>query len=85
MIEGEVVVGAAILAGKAIAQEYVEAREGRMGRGFDEGLERDHAWQLHFEGRRSHRAVVIRNDIHTLEKHRLDRVLPGPQRQRVVA
>ena len=32
-----------------------------------------------------HRAVVIGDDVHALEEDRLDRVLPGPQRQRVIA
>ena len=76
---------AAILAGEAVAQEDVEPREGRMGRWLHEGLERDHARQLHLEGRAVHRAVVIGDDVHAFEEHRLDRVLPGPQRQRIIA
>ena len=32
-----------------------------------------------------HRLVVFRDDVHALEEHRLDRVLPRPQRQRVIA
>jgi len=32
-----------------------------------------------------HGAVVIGDDVHPLEKHGLDGVLPRPQRQRVIA
>jgi len=39
MIEREIVAVAAILASKPVAQEYVEASEGRMGRRLHEGLE----------------------------------------------
>ncbi len=85
VVEGEVVARAAILAGEAVAQEHVEAGEGRLRRGLHEGLERDHARQLHLEARAVHRAVVLGDDVHPLEEHRLDGVLPRPQRQRIVA
>src|SRR5512137_2774147 len=85
MIEGEVVAIAAVLTGKAVTQKDVEPGEGWMSRRFYEGLERDHARQLHFEGGAVNRAVVIGDDIHAFEENRLDRVLPGPQRQWVIA
>src|SRR5215467_12738339 len=85
MIEREIVTIAAILAGESVAQEHVEAGKGRMGRRLHEGLERDHARQLHLERRAMHRAVVIGDDVHALEENRLNRVLPGPQREWVIA
>src|SRR4029079_6200607 len=85
VIEGEVVALAAVLAREAVAQEDVEPGEGRVGRRFHEGLERNHARQLHLERRAVHRAIVIGDDIHAFEKDCLDRVLPGPQRKRVIA
>src|ERR1700748_1027624 len=85
MIEGEVVAVAAILAGEAVAQEDVESCESRMGRWLHERFERNDARQLHLEGWTVHRAIVIRDDVHAFEEYRLDRVLPGPQRQRVIA
>src|SRR3954471_11268611 len=85
MIEGEVVAGAAILAAELVAQEDIEAGEGGLGRGLHEGLERDNARELHLQAGAVHGAVVLGDDVYALEKYRLDGVLPGPQRQRVVA
>src|SRR4051794_1266906 len=85
MVEREVVTVPAILTGKLVAQENVEPREGRMGGWLYEILQRDDARQLHLEARAAHRAFVMRHDIHALEEDGLDRVLPGPERQRVIA
>src|SRR5262249_44125111 len=85
VVEGQVVAGGTILAGELVAQEYVEPRERRMGRRFDEVLERDHARQLHLEARAAHRLLVVGDDVHAIEKHCLDRVLPAPQRKGIVA
>jgi hypothetical protein len=85
MIEREIVTVAAILASESVAQKHVKASEGRMGRRLHEGLERDHARQLHFEGWAVHRAIVVGDDIHAFEEDRLYRVLPRPQRERVIA
>src|SRR5450631_831563 len=84
VIEGEVVVGRTILADEAVAQEYVEPGEGGMRGRPDEGFQRHHARQLNLERRAAHRAVVVLNDIDAVEEHRLDRVLPRPERQRVI-
>lgn len=43
VIEGQILAGAAILTLESVAQENVEAGEGRVARRFDEGLEGDHA------------------------------------------
>src|SRR6202158_2691870 len=84
VIEGEVVVGRAILAHEAVAQEHVEPGEGGMRGWLDEGFQRHHARQLDLERRAAHRAVVVLNDIDALKEHSLDRVLPRPQRQRII-
>ena len=52
--------------------------------GLTKDLQRHHARQLHLEARAAHRAVVIGDDVDAIEEHRLDRVLPRPQRQRVI-
>jgi hypothetical protein len=85
VIEGEVVARAAILAGETVAQKNIEAREGRLPERPDIALERDDARQLHLEARAMHRVIVERDDIHAIEKHRLDGVLPGPDREGVIA
>src|SRR5262245_22828288 len=85
MVEGEIVALAAVLAQEAVTQEDVETGEGRVLRWLYEGLDRNHARQLHLEGRAVHSAVVIGVDVHTFEEDRLDCVLPGPQRKRVIA
>src|SRR5215813_1520227 len=85
MVEGEVVAVAAILAGEAVAQKHVKPGESRMRRRLYEGLERNNARQLHLERRAVHRAVVIGDDVHAFEENRLDRVLPRPQRKRIIA
>ena len=69
----------------ALLKAIFEAGEGRVGRRFHIGLERNHARQLHLETGAVHRAVVIGDDVHAFEEHRLDRVLPRPQRERVIA
>src|SRR6202011_4049482 len=84
VIEGEVVVGRTILADEAVAQEHVEPGEGGMRGRLDEGFQRHHARQLDLERRAAHRAVVVLNDIDAVEEHRLDRVLPRPERQWVI-
>src|SRR5260221_11217255 len=80
MIEGEIFARAAILAVELVAQEHVEAGEGGLRRGLYEGLERNHAGELHLQARAAHRAVVLGDDVHPLGKDRLDRALPRPQR-----
>src|SRR5882762_7130609 len=84
VIEGEVVVGRAVLADEAITQEHVEPGEGGMRGRLDEGFQRHHARQLNLERGAAHRAVVVLDDVDAVEEHRLDRVLPRPERQRIV-
>src|SRR5207249_7300011 len=74
----------AVLANEAVAEEDVEAGEGGVGGRLDEGFERNDAGQPDLETRTSYRPVVMLHDVDAVEEHRLDRVLPRPERQRVV-
>ena len=88
VIEGQLLgamVLAAVLAVEQVAQEDIEAGEGRPAVQVDVFLERDDAGQAHLEARRAHHAVVLRDDIDPLQEHGLDRVLPRPDRQGKVA
>src|SRR5262249_24863910 len=85
VIECEIVARAAILAGEFVAQEYVKPREGGLRRGLYESLERHHARQLHFRAWAANRALVFRDDVYALKEYRLDRILPAPERERVIA
>src|SRR5208283_1262420 len=85
VVEGQLFVLAAVLAGEAVAQEHVEAGEGWLARRPDIGLERYDRRQPHLEGGAFDHPVVVRDDVDAVEKHRLDRVLPAPKRQRIVA
>ncbi len=75
---------AAILAGEAIAQEQVEAREGRELRRPHILLERDHRGQLDRLRRAAHLALIMRDDVDAIEEHRLHRRLPRPDRERII-
>jgi len=85
MVEGEIIAGAAILAGKAVPQENIETREGGLPQRTHIALERNDAGQLHFHTGAVHRAVVKCDDIDALEEHGFDRVLPGPDGKWIVA
>ena len=78
MIEGQIVFAAAILAFETIPQEDIEAGESRVARRLHIGFERNDRRQLHFKAGRMHATLVLRQDVHALKEHRLDRVLPGP-------
>src|ERR1700719_3935828 len=85
VIEGEIVVGRAILADEAVAQEHVEPGKGGMRGRLDEGFQRHHARQLNLEAGTAYRTIVVLDDIDAVKEHRLDRVLPRPERQRIIA
>ena len=85
MIKRQVFFVVAVLAGKAIAQKHVEAGEGWIERRLDVGLERNNARQLDFETWASNGAIVFGDDVDAIKEHSLDRFLPAPERQRVVA
>src|SRR3546814_4895919 len=82
---GQFLARSTILAGEAVAQKQVEAGEGRMLRRLHILPERDHARDRHRVRRRMNLALVILDDRHAVEEYRLDRGLPRPQAQRVIA
>src|SRR5690606_20788152 len=63
VVEGQILMSAAILALEAVAQEDVEAGEGRMPRGLHIALEADDAGQTHRKGGRRHRVLVFGDDV----------------------
>jgi len=75
---------AAILTGEAVAQEDVEASERRSAAEHYIVIERDNARQANRNTRRMNLIVVFGNHIDAAHEHRLDGILPGPQRQREV-
>src|SRR5580704_8771167 len=85
MVEGQILAGAAILAAEAVAEKDIEPSEGGMARGSYIASERNHRREPHLEARTSDRLVIIGNDVHPVEEHRLDRILPRPKRERIVA
>src|SRR5437764_9111646 len=74
----------AVLAAEAVAKEDVEPGEGGVRARLDERLQRHHARKLDLKARAVHCAVVVLDDVDAIEKHRLDRVLPRPERQWIV-
>jgi len=76
MIEGQILAGTAILAAETVAEEDIETGEGGMAGRSDIAFEGNHRGEADLEARTSDRLVVIGNDIHPVEKHRLDRILP---------
>jgi len=85
MIECQISMNATILAFEPIAEEHVEPGEGRTSAGFDERLQRNDARQRHRQIRAASRLIVFGNNVYAIKKHCLDRILPTPERQRVVA
>ncbi len=85
VVKRQVFLGTAVLARETVAQEHVETRESGIKCRLHVGLERDDAWQLHLEVRTADTAVVLRDDVDPVKKYRLHRLLPAPERQRIVA
>ena len=85
MVEGEVALGPAILAGELVAEEQVEAREGRELRRPDILFERDDRRKLQPRAGTSDLAFVERHDIDPVEEQRLDRRLPRPDAEWIIA
>ncbi len=84
VVESQLPVRSAIDAVKFVAQEEVETREGRIFVRPYIIAKGDDARQLQSDARTVHLAVVMRDNIDSLEEHRLDRRLPRPQRQRII-
>src|SRR6476619_5983543 len=85
MIEGKIIARTAVLAAEFVSQKYVKTREGRLGGRLYESLERYHAGKLHLPARAAYRALVFGDDVYAFQEYGLDRVLPRPQRQRIIA
>ena len=85
VVEGQVVLVPTVLAAEAVAQEHVKPGERGIERRLHVGLEGHHGGQPHLEGRAAHEALVLGDDIHPIQEDGLDRLLPAPQRQRVIA
>ncbi len=84
MIEGQVTPRSAILAAEFVPQEKIEAREGHALLGFDIVLQHHDRRYSYRRPLRSHHRVILGNDGHAVEDGRLDRFLPGPERERIV-
>jgi hypothetical protein len=85
VIEGKVLAVSAILAAEAVAQEDVEAGEGRVTGRFNVGFEGYDRGEADLEGRTSHDLVVFRHNVDPVQEHRLDRILPTPDGQGIIA
>lgn len=78
MIKGQIFAGTAILTLKTVAKEHVEARKGRVARRLHISFQANNTWKPHGKAWRGYGMVILGDDIHTVEKDSLDRVLPGP-------
>src|SRR3546814_20469760 len=70
MVEGQVVRGAAILAGELVAQEQVEPGEGGMFRRLHILLQRDHRWELHRKARAVDLPLITGDAVHQIQKNK---------------
>ena len=85
MVKGQIVGRAAILAFKLVAQEQVKARECRIFRRLHILAQRNDARDLHVDAGAVDMAIIAGDNIHLVKEHGLDRGLPRPQAQRVIA
>ena len=85
VIEGQIIADAAILTLKPVPQEHVESRERRVLRRFDIGFERNDRRQFHRMRGRMNLALVMVDNVDSVEKHCLDSGLPRPDTKRIIA
>ena len=85
MVKGQVIARTAILAFKLVPQKQVETRKGGVFGRFDILAKRYDGRDLYIEVRAVDVAVIAGNDIDLVQKHRLDRGLPRPKAQRIIA
>ena len=76
---------AAILAGEPVPQENVEPGKCWVPRWLHICLERHNTGQFELEAWTADNPVILGDDVDPIKKYRLDRVLPAPERQRIVA
>ena len=69
---------------KAIPKEKIEPRKSWVRGGFDILFERDHRRELEPRGGTSHFALIMRDNIHSVEEHGFDSCLPRPERKRII-
>ena len=81
VVEGQMLVAAAVLAGELVAQEQVEAGEGAAPRRLLVGLEHHHRGDAERHRGRMHQGLVLRHHRHPVEHRGLHRLLPRPERQ----
>lgn len=84
VIKCQIVICTTILTAESITQEYIEPRKSRIARRFYIGLKGNNGGQFKFGIRAMHNPIIFRNDINAIQKHSLQRILPAPQRQRIV-
>ena len=84
MVERKVGGDTAILARKLVAQEQVEPGKGRIFGWFHILLQGYDGWDLHGPAGAVNFPFIAGDDVHPIQKNRLDGGLPGPQAQRVV-
>src|SRR5208283_1487494 len=85
MVERKLLALPTVLAGEAVAQENVEPGESGEARRLHVALQRHDRGQPHLERGAPDQRVVFGEDVDPIEEHRLDRVLPAPDRQGIVA
>ena len=84
MVKCQIFCSAAILAFKVITQEHVKPRKCRVHGRLDVFLEADNTWNPHGKRGRVHLGIIFCNDVDPVEEDRLDRILPRPERKRIV-
>src|SRR5690606_31592620 len=85
VIEGQIVLGTAILALETVAKEDVETGKGRVKRRLYVGFQADDTGQAHCEGRRRNRLIIFGDNVYPIEEYSLYGILPRPQRQGIIA
>ena len=85
VVEGQIMSRPAILTFELVAQKQVEARKSRIFRRLHILAERYDRRDSHVDAGAVYVPVIVRDDIDLVEEHRLDRGLPRPQAQRIIA
>ena len=84
MVEGQFTLRSAILAAEFVPQKKIEARECHALLGLDVIFQDDDGGDLYRFPLASDHFVVLRKDRDPIQKHRLDRLLPGPEREGII-
>ena len=84
MVKGQIALAGAVLAAKFVPQKKIKAREGHALLGFHIVFKDNDRWYAELLPLAAHHMVIFGHDLHPVKYRRLDRLLPGPQRQGVV-